>query len=91
MCEDTAVVVGFNSIAECYKRRQNLVFGYLVREHDSHTGIFTIDIYAVQNGRTNTLLGTLQMKEDEWRIFHSTVFQLWENLQYPKPNNEECI
>lgn len=78
------------SKSACFTRRANLCLGYTV-DYDRDTGFYHIDVYSIQNGRSNALMGELRMKVDEWAIFHKTLYKVWELLEYPKKDDKELV
>ena len=68
---------------ETWERRQQLCIGYKV-EYIQPKGPWEVQVLAVQDGRTPTVLGTLRMQRDEWNVFHAHVYHRWEDIQMPE-------
>lgn len=78
------------SAANCFTRRAKLCLGYEV-EFCEVDRSYQVDIFSVQNGRTEAFLGRLFMQVEEWKVFHSTLYRIWEDLDYPKKEDKESI
>jgi hypothetical protein len=60
--------------AACWKRREKLCIGYRVK-YSQESKLHTVEVFAVQNGRTPAPLGILTLALAEWDVFFELVYQ----------------
>lgn len=77
----------FHNPVQIYKRMTHTRLAYDV-DYNEVTGSHIVTIFSVQRGRSKAFLGEIALKNDEWKLFHETVYLNWERLEEGEPSKQ---